>query len=406
MRLNNLGNNKKSLLKNHKIAFDQEKMWFDINRELSNKKKKNRLILFFAFLLCASFSALFISHYRSHLYKSQDFSNYSMNDLSNTSIPPPSAITDICLENEILCISDTLSAKLIQRNTSTKVVELFHASNHNTEKLSTKFEKFDSLHQINIFAKPTQIELLPMLEFSKFLIISNLSTPDIDIIQKQTLKHKLLLNMGIGYVTRALISDNTRESTEFRNLKNETEDVLEQISLGIEYKYITNSKLLYGMGIGLRQITERFQHKYRISEDFSNVDNIAFSKVTSYDYNYFNEYRFLDISASIGYQFNLRNNIDFYFDAGVSYTLVSFYNGNNLDQNKKPQHFNDTKFFTKQIQSNLNAIVSFSLSKNYAISFSNSITFGMNGINPQNSILSQRYNIYSANIGIIRSFGH
>ncbi len=407
MSLNNLGMNKKSLVKNHKIAFDQDKMWLDINHELSKKKKKHRLILFFIFLLFASFGSLFISQYQSHQYKSQDLSKHSIINLPNICIARSfTTKTDLCPKNELLVISATPSTKLIQKQISTNVIESFITSNHISDQLSTTSEKFDSLHHTNINTNLTETEPLPMLEFFKFLNISNLPTPDIVIIQKQTLKHKLLLNMGIGYVTRALKTNNTRESAEFRDLKNETEDVLEQISLGIEYKYITDSKMTYGLGIQLRQITETFQHKYFISEDLGSLDNIAMSNVTSYDYNYYNEYRFADISTRIGYHFNLKNNINLYFDAGVSYTLVSNYNGDNLGEDLKPQHFNETKYFTNQVQSNLNAIVSFNLSKNYAISFSNSITMGMTGFNPQNSILTQRYNVYSTNIGIIRAFGH
>jgi hypothetical protein len=402
MSLNNLGMNKKSLVKNHKIAFDQDKMWLDINRELSKKKKKHRLILFFIFLLFASFSTIFISHYQSHQDKSQDLSKYPIINLPNISIARSfTTKTDLCPKNDQLVNSATPSTKLIQKHKSTNVIESFNTSNHISDQLSTTSEKFDSLHHTSI----NKTEPLPMLEFSQFSKISNLSTPDIVIIQKQTLKHKLLWNMGIGYVTRVLKPNNTRESAELRDLRNETEDVLEQISLGIEYKYITDSKLTYGLGIRLRQITETFQHKYFISEDLGSFDNIAMSKVTSYDYNYYNEYRFADVSTSIGYHFDLKNNINLYFDAGVSYTLVSNYNGDNLGQNLKPQHFNETKYFTNQVQSNLNAIVSYNLSKNHAISFSNSITIGMTGFNPQNSMLTQRYNIYSANIGIIRLFG-
>jgi hypothetical protein len=406
MSLNNLDINKRSLVKSHKLAFDQDKMWLDINHELSKKKKKRRLLLFFAFLLFASFSTLFIFKNQSHQYKSRDFSDYSINDFINLPISKlPNTITDICPESEPLTNSAPPSTKLIQKHASTRVLESFTTPNHISDQAAAILEKFDSLYQTNINTNLTKAEPLPMLEFSEFLNISNVKSPNIIITQNHTLKHKLFWNMGIGYVARALKSDNTDESAELRDLRNETENVLEQISLGIEYKYITDSKLTYGLGIQLRQITETFQHRYLLSEDLGSLDNFAMSKVTAYDYNNYNEYRFADFSTSIGYHFDLKKHINLYFDAGVSYTLVSNYNGDNLGQNLKPQHVNETKYFANQVQSNLNAVVSYNLSKNYAISFSSTLNIGLTGFRPQNSMLTQRYNIYSANIGIIRSFG-
>lgn len=406
MSLNNLDINKKTLVKSHKLAFDQDKMWLDINHELSKKKKKRRLVLPFAFLLLASFSTLFIFQNQSHQYKSQDFSNFSINNFFNLPILKPSyAINDICPENELLTNSAPPSTNLIQKHAPTNVLESFTTSNYISDQAAAISEKFDSLYQTNINTNLTKAEPLPMLEFSEFLNISDVTSPNIVITQNHTLKHKLFWNMGIGYVTRALKSDNTDESAELRDLRNETENVLEQISLSIEYKYITDSKLTYGLGIQLRQITETFQHRYLLSEDLGSLDNFAMSKVTAYDYNNYNEYRFADISTSIGYHFDLKNNINLYFDAGVSYTLVSNYNGDNLGQNLKPQHVNETKYFANQIQSNLNAVVSYNISKNYAISFSNTFNMSLTGFKPLNSMLTQRYNIYSANIGIIKSFG-
>lgn len=403
MSLNNLGLNKKTLVKNHKIAFDQNKMWLDINHELSKKKKKRRLILFFTCILFTSFSSIFISQYQSYKYKSQGMSKHSIDNLPNTPSAKSSTILDICPENELLVISATPPAKMIEKHISTNVLESFNTPNNISNQSFTIDEKFDSTHYTS--TNQTLTEPLPKLELSEFLNISNISSPKILINQKQTLKHKLLWNMGIGYVTRILKSDNTKESAELQKIKNETEDVLEQVSLGLEYKYITDSKWTYGFGVQLRQITETFQYKYLLSEDLGSLDNFEMSKVTAYDYNNFNEYRFADISTSIGYHFDLNNNIKLYFDAGVSYTLVSNYNGDNIGKNMKPEHFNETKYFTNQAQSNLTAIVSYNLSKNYAISFSNSITIGMTGFKPQNSMLTQRYNIYNFNIGLVRSFG-
>lgn len=406
MSLNNLGMNKKSLVKNHKIAFDQDKMWFNINRELSKKKKKHRLILFFIFLSVASFSTLFIAQYQYQQDKSQDLSKSTNINLPNISNARSFITkTNLCPKNDQLVNSATPSTKLIQKHKLTNAIELFNTSNHISDQLSTESEKIDSLHQTNLTTNLTETEPLSMLKSSEFFNTSNVSPPVIVINHKQTAKHKLLCNMGIGYVTRVLKSDGTRDADKLRDLRNETEDVLEQISFGIGYKYISNSKLTYGLGIQLRQITETFQHKYFISEDLGSFDNFAMSKVTSYDYNYYNEYRFADVSTSIGYHYELKNNINLYFDASVFYTLVFSNNGDNLGQNLKPQHNKETKFFTKQAHANLNAIASYNLSKNYAISFSNSITIGLTGFNLQNSILKQRYNIYSVNIGIIKSFG-
>lgn len=406
MSLNKLGINKKTLVKNHKIAFDQDKMWLNINHKLSKKKKKRRLILFFTCILFTSFSSIFIFEYKYLKNKSHDLEKYTINNLSNITSAKSSTILDICTDNELLAISTTPSTKMNQNHKSAKVLESYITTNHNYDQIDTISEKLDSSQYSNKSSNLILIEPLPKLEFYEFLNISNTSSPNIVINQKQTLKHKLLWNMGIGYVTRVLKSDITKESAEMRNLKNETEDVLEQVSLGLEYKYITDSKLTYGLGIQLRQITETFRYKYLIKEDLGSLDNFAMSKVTSYSYNNYNEYRFADITTSIGYQYDLTNKINLYFGAGLSYTFVANYKGDNIGKEMKPQHFNEIKYFTNQIQSNVNTTVSYSLSKNYAISFANTVTIGLTSFHPQNLMLTQRYNSYNFNIGLVKSFGN
>ncbi len=166
MSLNNLGLNKKTLVKNHKIAFDQDKMWLDINHELSKKKKKPRLILFFTCILFTSFSSIFISQYQSHKYKSQGLSKHSIDNLPNTPSAKSSTILDVCPENELLVISATPSAKMIEKHISANVLESFNTPNNISNQSVTIDEKFDSTHYTNTSTNQTLTEPLPKLELS------------------------------------------------------------------------------------------------------------------------------------------------------------------------------------------------------------------------------------------------
>jgi hypothetical protein len=253
----------------------------------------------------------------------------------------------------------------------------------------------------------TNILSLPDIQVKATTNYKNNINPELALRDKLIKKQAINLYVGIGKATRKLNADMyDREAIKLKKFKNEKETILEQISVGMEYKHFINQKLSISFGLRGSSITEKFHHTYLLEEDFGSIDNFSSIKRTSYEFKNYNVYQFADFSTSIGYIIILTNKINLMLEGGISSTLVFNYNGDIMDEKFMPQHYDETRYFTDLFQSNLGASISYQISKDYDISLSSLFTVGLTGYNPQKSSIVQRYNVYSANLGVIRYFGN
>lgn len=413
MNLSEYNRAEKNRVRFVKVPFDQEIMWKTIKSKMRKEKQRRTALIFFCFFVLGAVGTYI---YNQTYFKLSDVFVHSFEIEQNKGGNDKKAILyqDQMAEDKFINKSETKlqqfqkfpsfsKTKVVVKRTKEISHSITSAQDSNIFVFSNQLSDPD-IQNRKIIDLADSERLIPEIKILRFdnkdhLINKPISMP---LKKYKNIHQNIFVFAGIGIVNRTLKPlDNQKETVELINIKEDSEKVLEQISVGIDYTHIFASKFTLTLGAEYRHITEKVFYDYKVREVFGDYSNFRTSKITSYQYRYYNDYRFIDIRTAMGYVVNTRK-VNMFFEAGVSYSFYNSFGGVMLSNDEKPKEFK-TSHNNNLFHLNIHTSIDYKLSDQWSLSLSPSVSFGLQYFSPGDQPIGQKYDIISIRIGAKRT---
>ncbi len=218
-------------------------------------------------------------------------------------------------------------------------------------------------------------------------------------------------HFSYGFADRQL-KNNNADDDAYLNQRNQTESAEQVLGTGIDIQYQFKSGFFAKTGLQYEQITERFDIKNTIEEDFLNeniptaiyhtqdggIDTIfgsgmAIRRATQ-EREIYNRYQIIDLPLMIGYTPNTKKRLNWFVEGGVLLNLTLFSSGEILDVDGETIiDLSASTDFKKNIGLSLNGGVglSYRWTKKMSLWASPKIRYGLGSLTSESSLIEQRY---------------
>jgi hypothetical protein len=393
-------------IKNIKLPFNQDEVWIQIENRMQKNKKRRAIVFWFSV-------GLFIVSVGTFMFE------------KNQNIPDVIPVVDnYQITNEFSFFSEPKISPVkkgtmnLNEETNNFVFdrERFDKKNMYKGKDKMTIQKFVSeyfLSPENIIISEKAIRndvdrIAPIqyLPLSKNFVYSiNISKPSDNVFETNRPKGKksnrsVCIGGVLGLVLRELsVSESNQEAYRSLNQIQETEKILEQAALSVQYQKMFSKNWYFTVGLHYRQIAEKFQFNTLIREKWDSYGDIESYRVRSFHYKYYNSYRFIDVSAGLGYIVPFHR-CSLFFDVSFSKSLISSFSGTYLSspENAMVATLKNEKI-GDQYQIVHHAGLQWDIRKNIQFYVAEQITLGMTPFTRSDSEVNKNLHIFSLNTG-------
>jgi len=234
------------------------------------------------------------------------------------------------------------------------------------------------------------------------------------------LRGSVSFQSGLGITQRSFSArSGLSDSIPLRELREESERVLENVQAGLLFHLSHHSGLEVSTGVHFTRITERYEYRDVVSSVdsvfgvqslvvnlYDEVDTVygmvPLEKTTRYNKRYYNRYNLLEIPLILGYQAAVGQRFKLGAQAGALVNLQLQTQGRILASADSDLDVRQEKVYKTSLGASFHfgLLASYQLGRRTAIYLSPSMRYFPQSFTREHYPLEQRYQLYQANVGL------